>query len=218
MRALIPFFVTGRLTAEERLRVEQWLATADHHEAEAQWVRQVAGAVRERALSARDDAGWSRLRHHLAQERAVQAIPRIQAGTPPQLSARLGRWMVDLLTPRYAVAFGVIAVQSAVLLHLLGERSGDTDSERLRSPAATAASLPGPYARILFAAEITEAQLRDFLQQRGLQIVGGPNQLGEYWIASIKPIGPADRWLASIQAAPVVRTAVADDRPPLSGH
>jgi hypothetical protein len=62
---------------------------------------------------------------------------------------------------------------------------------------------------------VTEAQVRGVLTAAGARIVGGPTQLGEYWIAS--DLLPADKVRSVLMESQLVQS-MEDDRRGPPGH
>lgn len=188
-------------------------------EREMRWTLRLRESVRQQADRSPVDAGGQHL------ERLLQADRR--SSTRPAQAAPDTRssWLDTLrswLTPPLALAAGVVAVQAVVIASLLSDPSVEAEHRLLRSgapPSAAPAVNPSPHLRVMFRDGISEAALRALLRREGLEIVAGPNPVGEYRLAPLA--GSADD-LALVQqrlrADPAVATSSIEPGPVRSEH
>ncbi|MFM9883122.1 MAG: hypothetical protein ACKVQT_08855 [Burkholderiales bacterium] len=170
---LVPWYVTGELTRPDRDWVDRYLA--DHPEAhdELAWHRSLAGAVDEELRALPEGAGWQGLAARLKQEAAAK--PRAT------LLDRLTGWLAGLIAhPGYALAAALIAAQAVVIGTLLQQRADPPEFGQMRGGAQDSEVL----LQVRFQQQATERDLRMLLNESGARIVDGPDQLGDYLIAS----------------------------------
>ncbi len=205
VRELLPWFAAGTLAPDERQFVDAWLARhgAQHPAmvAELSWLRRSAAQARElaRAQAPAPEAGLAELMARIGTEsgRAAPAAPGAQ-----HFGRRFSLWLAELLAPRPALAFGLVAVmllQAAVI-----------GSQMTREPAALvplggnhaptgSAAADAVVLGVVFNADAREAEVRAVLAAAGAQIVGGPSALGLYLVAVPKP--QAEAAIATLQAS-----------------
>ena len=224
MHALLPFFVNGTLDPAQRQRVERWIARSPSHAQELDWLLQLARAVRSQADEARADAGLDHLRRLIAaeagaaSESATSHVGVRRPAAPLNSLDRWTQWFKALWPPPRALAYGIVVLQTAALVFFT-TRPVPEEKALPRSTETSSYMLAGPYARVIFAPSASEADIRQLLLSRGLQIVGGPNLLGEYWLARSAHTGTEPQAvLSSLQKDPLVRDVVLDDKAPTSRH
>ena len=191
----------ARLTDEERRLLEErlpWYLNASLDRSERDWVDQLmersAEARRllegERALreavfrmqpAAAEDVGLDRL---LALVKADGAGSRPAAVARPAARPAAARawtaWTEWFARPAWAGALSLLVVAQAGTMAWWAVQHPGADDAGLRSvPVTEVRTL-----RVTFVPSATELQIRSALVAAGARIVGGPNQLGEYWIAS----------------------------------
>ena len=160
---LLPWYVTGRLEAADRARVESHLAACARCQRQLKAERRLVEEFQ--AITPEVDAGWTRLRG------------RIEAPQQRRWSW-LGRAAADLRRiSRPAVAAGatiaVLVVGSgAALLALLNEPAYEALGSRDVSASANVI--------VMFRADTTEAEMRDALRASGASLVGGPTSADAY--------------------------------------
>jgi hypothetical protein len=81
---------------------------------------------------------------------------------------------------RVALMAAVVSVQASAFAQALTATRCDARPQ----PPCSAVVLEARTLRVAFAPSTTELQLRKALTRAGARIVGGPTQLGEYWLAS----------------------------------
>lgn len=166
---LLPWYVSGNLSDEDRARVDAWLARTPGASAHLKRVRN------ERALVFAD----SETLGHPADDMLDQVMRKVG-------SARLGVGLVQLLrarrSPRFALAaiaaLGIIVIgQSAALLGMNWRRS-----PALMNSALHAKSAQHREALVAFAPGLAVDVLAGKLRVLGLAIVGGPEPDGIFVI------------------------------------
>lgn len=167
-------YVAGTLNGSSRQDIEARLNSDAELRSQLECLRLVAGGLRDYLPTPPRDVGV---------EMAMQRI-RQQATSPgrPSLWDRLrGFFPGWLLTPRALALTGiaVIAAQLALIGHLV------LDQERAYSELRAGTTRPpssGPFIKVSFRPESAEKDLRFLLVSVGATIVGGPTQLGDYYV------------------------------------
>ncbi|WP_326539747.1 hypothetical protein [Pseudorhodoferax sp.] len=118
-------------------------------------------------------------------------------------------WLQRLLgMPFGARLVPVLALLVVVQAGLLGWQVWAPEPSAMRSgPVAEVRTL-----RVRFVPDVTEAQLRSVLLKAGARVVGGPNQLGEYWLAS--DIRSLDEMRQVLQGSGLARSIEVDTQGP----
>ena len=205
----LPWFLNGSLSGEEAA----WTRRAIH---ESPWAAEVA--ERERSLvrsiaapepASRDlglDALMERVRLGPPSTAATESAAGRAAGpTRAQTRPRnaIAAFLSFLAQPRFATAMVVVLVLQAGVIGWLIDDGARQDSRMRSTPVTEIRTL-----RVTIAAGTTEAQLRAALLTAGARVVGGPNQLGEYWLAS--QIRSLDEVRVSLQASGIVTSVEVD--------
>lgn len=194
--AALPWWLNGSLATTQPAE-QAWM---DETRRRSRWAAQQA--EREQALAgslaaplpADASLGLATL---LQRVRAEAPAPAAEPGAaaPPW-------WAGWFAGPRVALVLaGLVIVQAGLLGWFAATRE----------PAAAMRSGPVTELRTLrvtFVPETTEAQLRTLLLRAGARVVGGPNQLGEYWLAS--DIRSLDEMRQVLQGSGRVRTLEVD--------
>jgi hypothetical protein len=192
---LIPWIVNGSAPETERLAVQAHLdACADcRQELEFQRQLQAAMAVQSTAeLDMRDS--WQRLRSRL--DAAAQPEAAVRSGH------RRARGIGKTWTPWLVAAM----VVQAIGLGALGTAWWSRPMPPAATPAAAAspyrtlsaaeAAIPAATVRVVFAPDVTVAQVQSMLSAARLQVRAGPSEVGVW---TLGPAGDSNR--AATQAA-----------------
>ena len=199
---MLPWFVNGTLGGRER---EWMLAYLAEHPDAAVELRKVE-LLRE-DMHAADatapalDRAWDRLRFRIQQEPR-----RTAAAAPASLATRLREWLGRLATPpAFAAAAALVVVQAGVI-GVMVERSHTNEAENpaaYRSIAPGATSI-GPFIQVTFKQDATERSMRLLLVEINGSLVGGPGQLGSYFVSV--PQGHAEAAAATLRESRIVET------------
>ncbi len=211
---LVPFYVTGRISAADAARVEAYIA---RHPDFARSI-EVARDERRAAVEVSEAAGFPSARATDAIFKAIAAEP-VPATRAIEGAARgvLDRVREFFATPtamgvRYATAAAaaIILVQAAVLGTLWHGPSPDGGYETASGPQQ--ASDSGAVALIAFHDAATLAQINRVLEGSGARIVEGPLKGGLYRVrlpAEVKAAADIDRAIATLKGhADVVKMIV----------
>jgi anti-sigma factor RsiW len=160
---LLPWYVTGRLDAADRERVEKHLTDCSRCQAELRAERRLADEYR--AYSPQVEASWLSLRERIEPQRPSR---------PP--AAANSNWWHSLSRPAIA---GLMAAQLAVVVVTAGVVNyvGQPAAYRALGSAPVAASAN---AVVIFQPSIREDQLRKLLNASDAELVGGPTDADAY--------------------------------------
>ncbi len=179
-RLLLPWYLTGKLPADERERVGAHLAGCAACRAELEDEQKLGRAISELPIGA--ELGWAKLQSQLDEPRRAWAVgASLRRGAP---------WIGWAAAAALAAfAFLPTAQQKPALYHALSA-----------APAAPTGDVIA-----IFKPAATEAQISDVLIASGARIVDGPNGADAYVLAT-SPAG-RDRALAVLRARPTVLMA-----------
>jgi hypothetical protein len=119
----------------------------------------------------------------------------------------LQAWLGWLSGPRLGPALALVVLLQAGVIALVRSGAEDEGAGMRSSPVTELRTL-----RVTPAPGVTEAQWRAALLNAGARVVGGPTQLGEYWLAS--DIRSLAEMQAQLQAAGVTTQIVIDTEGP----
>jgi hypothetical protein len=175
---LLPWYANGTLQTDEREWVDRCLATDDGARAELAWYRSLQSTLEQSAVDVPPDLGLARALHRVRADR-----PALRDRIRAWLGAAGIRPVASLVRPVAAIAaVGVIAVQGIVIYSLAGHR--DEDAQPIRALRAVPADSvdAGPLLRVNFAPNAREADIRLLLSAVEGSLVGGPGQVGDYYV------------------------------------
>ena len=183
LQELLPWFVTGRLDAEEQVRVQAHVSGCADCQAEVEFQRRLGSELTRLPMDA--DNGWSRMKQKI--EAAEGSPLRLQAASLGRKVSSGAGW-----TPWLGWA-----VAASVLVAVIVARTPDAGTGRYH--ALGAAPPPAGNVLVMFKPEITEKELRETLRAGGARVVDGPTAAGAYVLLT----SPADRQavLASMRAS-----------------
>jgi hypothetical protein len=201
----LPWYINGTLRSDEAdwmrsaCQASSWAARMKDREEHLQ-----AAAVAAQP-SARGDLGRSRLMSLVAQSPAGERkVPSRKQGS---VAAQWLQGLADLLgRPQFAFAAAALVIGQAAILAWMVAAPSDVD--QMRSVGVTQA----PTLRVTFVQDATEAGIRQALIAAGARLVGGPNQFGEYWVAS--SMNSLEEVRKSLQGSGVVGTITIDPAGP----
>ncbi|MEJ8810521.1 MULTISPECIES: anti-sigma factor [Variovorax] len=188
---LLPWYVNGSLGAEDRAWVDAYMERHPEARSELDWYRSLQARVQENAPAVPATIGLAR-------------TMRLIQGDRPTLAERIGAFFGNFgMRPSYALAaLAVMAVQSGVILNLLGSARDSEDEIRALHAVRVEEA---PMLKVSFAPDAKETDIRMLLVQVQGELAGGPGQLGDYYLRV--PAGSEAAALARVQAAPIVQAA-----------
>ncbi len=177
LEARLPWYVNGTLDDEARAWVDEQLARrpALQQRLQREWALQKSvGAA---AQWPAPDIGLDRLMTRLQSEGEWGSGSRKRLAGLPSWA----QWLRMIGTPPVAGALAAsVLAQAGVIAWLASHPDVDAGQAGLRSIGVTEMRT----LRVSFKPEASETQIRAALVAAGARIVGGPTQLGEYWVAS----------------------------------
>jgi hypothetical protein len=187
---LLPFYVNGTLGAEDRAWIEAHVAEHADARTELDACRSMQSRIVHSGPSVSPTIGLDRV------------MTRIR-GEQPSLVDRIAAFL-GLSGMRSATVFAglaIIAVQAGVIFSLMQDRPED-DLAGLRAPRATAVE-DGPMLKVNFAPDAKEADIRHLLMSVQGRLVGGPGQLGDYFV--VVPAGKEAALADQVRQSPIVQ-------------
>jgi anti-sigma factor RsiW len=209
IETLLPWFVTGKLDAPDRQRVERYLR--DHPDMQ----RQVALAREEIAETVAGAEGFGMPSRASFDKLMTQvaAQPRRRAGVRETVTPyfeRIADWITGLSRPQIgamaAAAALVVAVQGASLVYL-ATGSSPSHTYQTASGGSDAKADQGTFALVSFRPTATAAEVTAALAELNVQIVAGP-RAGGVWRVRLSPEALAEDQAEARLAALRARTTV----------
>lgn len=189
---LLPWYVNGTIDDDDRLWMDQYLTAHPQAQAEVNWYQSLQQRMRDSIPAVPATLGLA------------QTLARIR-GDQPTWAERLRAFFGNFgLRPGLALAgWALVIVQSGVIFSM--RHGAQDDAAQIRALRATPVE-EGPVLKVNFAPTTTESDLRHLLMQVQGDIVGGPGQLGDYYLRV--PEGTQARALTLLQAQPQVQGVV----------
>jgi hypothetical protein len=180
----LPWYVNASLAPDEREWVDRLVArsVAAAHLLDCE--RALHDAALRMMAPAAQDVGLDRLMARVRGEREnIETKSATKIETAPPGGTWRAAWAVLqqwLLRPQFASALAVAVLAQAGVIGWLALQHAADDTGGVRSvPVTEVRTL-----RVTFLPAASESQIRAALVAAAARIVGGPTQLGEYWIAS----------------------------------
>jgi ferric-dicitrate binding protein FerR (iron transport regulator) len=188
---LLPWYVNGTASAEDRAWVERYLEQHPQERSELAWYQSLQTRLQEAAPAVPETIGLAK-------------TLKLIRGDQPSFAERVSAFFANLgMRPAAAMAvFAVVAVQGVAIVNLLGEAKDD--ATEIRALRATQVK-EGPLLKLNLAPEAKEADIRLLLVSIDGQLVGGPGQLGDYYVRV--PAGQEAQVLERLKAQPIVQAA-----------
>ncbi len=173
--ALLPWYVNGTLSIEERAQVDRHVAACDACRAELDELVHLRTDLR--ALFAQEPSPSPRLAEAVRTRIAHEAETRTGQAARPTMAERFEAWCRSLVMPRWAPALVMllVVVQGAVLLWMVQRPVPETVVSRSLGPAPV-------QVHVAFQPQATEEQLRAALHAVGARVVDGPSRDGVYLV------------------------------------
>lgn len=175
---LMPWYVNGRISAEDRAWVEAQLAASEDARAELAWHQSLAESFADQVDELPLTPGLDALQQHLRAERVAQA-------KPSWLMRLLNSLPVMSASPVMALVALLVIGQAGVIALLLSKDPASTELGAMRSlnrPADQAVAA----LQITFANTAVEPDMRRLLLRIGGRVIDGPDQFGAY-IVTVAP-------------------------------
>lgn len=167
---MLACYVNGTLSERERREIEGQLDAHPAYRQQIAFHEALKSEIRNGVPTISADLGLDRTLARIRSE--PRRVPEpgwlarlFQAGFTPRLA--------------YSLGFAVIALQAGAISYLAIERGDDFSETRAR---ATAVAAVGPFIKVSFRSDAKESDIRFLLIGLGASIVGGPSQLGDYFL------------------------------------
>lgn len=196
---LLPWYVNGTLSDEDRTFVERHLAEHPDARAEFDWFESLQSRMHENTPAVPATIGLSK-------------VMRLIQGDRPTIAERINAFFGNFgMRPAMALAgFALVAIQGGVIFNLM--LGAEEDASEIRTLRATQVE-EGPMLKVNFAPDAKEADIRYLLMSVHGQLAGGPGQLGDYYIRV--PAGKEAATAEQLKANPIVQAvALAPGVPP----
>ena len=207
---LLPWYVNGTLSAEDRAWVDSYLSEHPAAREELDWYTSLQEGIADNAPKVPATIGLAKTMSLIRGDRPTIAerIMGFFGGMflTPAPAGRAGRSGAGGLSLRPALAIGLViavVVQAGVIATMFG--SGGADQAAMMRAGRTVPAEDGPVLKLAFAPETKEADLRLLLVGVQGTIVSGPGQLGDYYVRV--PTGKENEALASLRTSPLVQSA-----------
>jgi hypothetical protein len=205
---LIPWIVNDSAPRSERLAVQAHLESCEDCRQELEFQRQLHAAMAQPSAP-EIDAGdsWQRLRSRLDAASRPPAAVRAARRHPRRAGIGGMPWLIAAMVVQ---TIGLGALGAAWWSHSSAPAFMPAGySGPYRTLSAPEAVVPAATIRVVFAPELTMAQLQAVLSAAGLQVRAGPNELGVF---ALGPAGDSNRSateaaLRALRASPQVRFA-----------
>jgi hypothetical protein len=213
--SLLPWYVNNTLAGPERAWVDALVARSEAARlllAQENIFRSRAALLSEVPEPAQPDLGLARLLHRVRHEMPVRTVPAQGEAAPAGgLLHALKQALAWLTQPRMASAMAVVLVLQAGVIAWMGQHDVAAEYDDSRGVAVEEART----LRVRFKGDLPEREVRKALNAAGARIVSGPNQLGEYWLAS--DLVSIDEMKASLVSSGVTEQIDADTQGPPGG-
>jgi len=171
----LPWYVNGTLDDKAREWMESKLVASPACAWRLAREQALSKSVPNMLAPASQEIGLDRLLARVREDSRPATAPKIGWRN---VIAALQQWLAQ---PRLATAMALVVFVQAGLIGWLAALSTDTGGpSEVRSVGVTEVRT----LRVRFVPSASEAQVRMALLNTGAHIVGGPTQLGEYWLAS----------------------------------
>jgi hypothetical protein len=196
---LLPWYANGTLGEADCAWVDQYLAEHPEARAELDWYHSLAARLQESAPVVPETIGLAR-------------AMRLINGDQPSFAERVSAFLASFgMRPAAAfAALAILAMQGGVIINLM--HSAGDDASEIRALHAQVTD-EGPILKINFAPDALEAQIRHLLMTVQGRLVGGPGQLGDYYVVVSK--GKEEQIARQLRSDPIViAVTVAPGLPP----
>jgi len=205
VEALIPFYLNGNLADDDRAEVERFLNEDPEGQALRAWHRKLRDQLKESELvPAESVPSFTRVK---------VAIAAADRATAPSLATRIAAWFDRVrMTPGFAVAALLVITLQGILLGVMHRQGDDGTSAYSEYRASQTDTEVGPFIRVSLKPDAREIDVRMLMVGLGATYVGGPSQLGDYYLYVQRD--QIDRALVQIKASQYVSEAVLIEKVP----
>lgn len=199
---MLPWYVNGTLERESRQWFEGQLASHPELRSELNLTESLRDRVQAAVPTLAPDVGLDTLMRRINSERKTAAWPRVQ-DSRPTLRERIANFLEGFrLSPAFATAAAVIAVQAGVIGALVvGQNTDESEYSTFRSNG-DGQVVSGPLLEVAFSADARERDIRGVLVRIGGMLAGGPGQFGNYVV--YVPAGQIEAAARILESDPAV--------------
>lgn len=173
---LLPWFVTGRLSASDQQRIERHLEECAACRAELAEQRELCLHIRrDEPLLLAPQASLQKMMARIDMSEPEALVDDAANAEPAEVQApRPRRWL--------AIAAAVQTIMIVFLLALVGRQTAEdmTAPKFSTLSSAAAPTARGPILRVVFKPETPASQMQALLQSVHAQVVAGPTEAGVY--------------------------------------
>lgn len=183
-RELLPWYVNGTLPEDDRLWVDDFLRQNPQARAELLWHESLSDEIRSDAPKVPETIGLARALRMIdaerptPQQRLLRGISRIGAWVRGDGDAGAGSGGFAL---RPSLALGLLGLLILQFGVISGQLLDIRESSEIRAGQAQPV-LDGPLLKVTFASDAKEVDMRFALIAVQGILVGGPGQLGDYYV------------------------------------
>lgn len=186
---LLPFYVNGTLSADDRRWMDEFMAAHPTARAELEFFRALQVDIQESAPRVPATIGLAK-------------TMKLIRGDQPTWSERISAFFGNFgMRPAMALTLAVVAVQAGVIMNMALKQQHEEESY-IRS-GTTVPAAEGPVLKVSFASEAKEADVRYALIDVQGSIADGPTQLGDYYVRV--PAGTEQAAAIKLRASNVVQ-------------
>lgn len=202
IKELLPWYVTGTLSEQEKAEVEALLEESAEAREELEWLRQLHTTAQKAHDTQPSDLGWQRFKQEIKREPPPSSKPETEAGNV--IPIKRGRWL-----PKLAVAASLIV---AVQVGILYQQSQEDAAIQPLSEGITAPENSW-VVQVKFDTQADWQEIVALLDASGARILDGPSPTGLVLLgidklsSSHKSVEELITWL---QAQPSIVHAASD--------
>ncbi len=175
---LLPWYANGTLSPADREFVEAHLDDDPTFRQQLAFYKAIQKELQESIPEIRPDLGLAETLKKINEDISIKASKK-KSGT------KLNEWLLGLFNlnviPRgvFAFSLAIVAAQTIVIGYMASNQSDDFSQIRASQNAPPSV---GPFIKISFRPDAKEVDIRFLMIQMGATIVGGPSQLGDYFL------------------------------------
>lgn len=185
---LLPWYVNGTLSAEDRAWVDRYLADHPEARAELEWFSSLQRRIHETVPEVPATIGLAK-------------VMKLVKADRPTFAERVSAFFGDFAMRPAMVAglFAIVGLQSVFIFNQMHVSEDEVDIRALRARAVE----EGPLLKVNFAPDAKEADIRFLLVSIQGTLTAGPGQLGDYYVRV--PAGKEAALADQLKGKPIVQ-------------
>ena len=165
IQELLPFYVNGSLSAEEKTLVESYLKEDPSLQSEVDFIKALGSAIKDIPQEqSPGEFGLKRLQRDIKKEKAQTSA------TVKTVSKPISLWR------NMAIAAGLALILQTA--YMVNDKTGG--GKLIPAGGENTISISGPVLTVTFVPTATEESIRNLLVEHDLRIIDGPSALGIY--------------------------------------